>query len=220
MLRTTAENWSRTMTERNRFHESLTSDNAAVLLVDHQVGLYSGVRDISLLELKHNVTGLAKAAQRLGLPTIVTTTAADGMWGPLIPELREALPEGHEVIDRGSVNAWDDERIRAAVEATGRKKLIIAGISLEVCAALPAIAATRDGYDAYVAVDASGTFSATKREAGLLRMQQAGVILSDYATLAVEILGDNTAPVAGAVYGDLAMPFAVLVGQIAEANQK
>jgi len=206
------------MSERNKFHEFLTAENAAVLLVDHQVGLYSGVRDIGLRDLKHNVVSLAKAAQALELPTVVTTTMADGMWGPLIPELREALPSGQEVIDRSTVNAWHDERIRDAVRATGRSKLIIAGVSLEVCAALPAIAATADGFDAYVAVDASGTFWETKRDAGLLRMQQAGVIAIDYATLMVEILADNAAARAGEVYAALDMPFAVLVGQMAEAH--
>ncbi len=206
------------MSERNKFHEFLTAENAAVVLVDHQVGLYSGVRDIGLRDLKHNVVSLAKAAQALDLPTVVTTTMADGMWGPLIPELREALPSGQEVIDRSTVNAWHDERIRDAVRATGRSKLVIAGVSLEVCAALPAIAAIADGFDAYVAVDASGTFWETKRDAGLLRMQQAGVIPIDYATLMVEILADNAAARAGEVYAALDMPFAVLVGQMAEAH--
>jgi len=206
------------MSERNKFHEFLTAENAAVVLVDHQVGLYSGVRDIGLRDLKHNVVSLAKAAQALDLPTVVTTTMADGMWGPLIPELREALPSGQEVIDRSTVNAWHDERIRDAVRATGCSKLIIAGVSLEVCAALPAIAATADGFDAYVAVDASGTFWETKRDAGLLRMQQADVIPIDYATLMVEILADNAAARADEVYAALDMPFAVLVGQMAEAH--
>jgi len=202
------------MAERTKFTEPLTKDNAVLLLADHQVGLYSGVRDISLLELKHNVTGLVKAAIVLGVPIVVTTVGAQGMWGDLIPELADALGEGQVVIDRGVVNAWDDERVRAAVAATGRKKLIVTGISLEVCAALPAIAALNDGYDSYVAVDASGTFSDTKRETGLQRMQQAGVIVSDYATLAVEMLADNTASEANAVYGALDIPFAVLVGQM------
>lgn len=205
------------ITEASKFYGPLAADNALVLLIDHQVGLYTGVRDISLLELKHNATSLAKAATALRLPLVVTTTAADSMWGPLIPELQEVLPEGQEVIDRASVNAWHDERFRTAVEATGRKKLIITGISLEVCAALPAIGATAAGYDAYVAVDCCGTFSATKRDTGLLRMQQAGVIVSDYATLMVEILADNTHPAAGEVYAALDMPFATLVGQVSAA---
>jgi hypothetical protein len=94
------------------------------------------------------------------------------------------------------------------------------GISLEVCAAFPAITAIGKGLDAYVAVDASGTFSETKRQAGLLRMLQAGVILSDYATLMVEVLKDNARPEAGAVYGAMDMPWAKLVGQIAQAYGK
>jgi hypothetical protein len=117
-------------------------------------------------------------------------------------------------------NAWDDPKVAAAIEATGRKKLIIAGLSLEVCAAFPAITAVGKGYDAYVAVDASGTFSDTKRNTGLLRMQQAGVILSDYATVMIEILKDNARPEAAAVYAALDMPWATLVGQISKAYSK
>ena len=141
------------------------------------------------------------------------------MWGPTFPELVEALP-GIEIIDRSSVNAFDDARVAHAIEATGRKKLIFAGISLEVCAAFPATTAIGKGYDAYVAVDASGTFSETKRQVGLLRMLQAGVIVSDYATLMVEVLGDNARPEADAVYGAMDMPWAKRVGQIAQAYGK
>jgi len=176
----------------------------------------TGVRDYSTGEPKHNVVALAKAARMLKVPTIVTTTARDSMWGPTFPELVEALA-GVNIIDRASVNLWDDPRVAAAIEATGRKKLIFAGISLEVCTAFPAITSISKGYHAYVAVDASGTFSETKREVGLLRMQQAGVILSDYATLMIEILKDNSRPEAGAVYAALDMPWATLVGQVAHA---
>src|SRR6267142_1192174 len=204
------------MTEQAKAYTPLTSANAALVLVDHQVGLMTGVRDYSTGELKHNVVALAKAAKVL---KVVTTTARDSMWGPTFPELVEALG-GIQIIDRSSVNAWDDPKVAAAIEATGRKKLIFAGISLEVCAAFPAITALGKGYDAYVAVDASGTFSETKRQAGLLRMQQAGVILSDYAALMVEILKDNASLLAGPVYGALDMPWATLVGQIAKAYGK
>jgi nicotinamidase-related amidase len=202
-----------------RTYEPLTADNAALILVDHQIGLMTGVRDYSTGELKHNVVALAKAAKALNLPIVVTTTARDSMWGPTFPELVEALP-GIEIINRSSVNAYDDANVARAIEATGRKKLIFAGISLEVCAAFPAMTAVARGLDAYVAVDASGTFSETKRQAGVLRMQQAGVILSDYATLMVEILKDNGRPEAGAVYAALDMPWATLVGQIANAYGK
>jgi nicotinamidase-related amidase len=207
------------MSNQIRPYEPLTSENAAVVLVDHQVGLMSGVRDYSTGELKHNVVALAKAAMALKLPIVATTTARDSMWGPTIPELVEAL-SGVEIIDRSSVNAFDDQRVARAIMATGRKKLIFAGISLEVCAAFPAITAVGKGLAAYVAVDASGTFSETKHQAGLLRMLQAGVIVSDYATLMVEILKDNARPEAGEIYGAMDMPWAKLVGQIAQAYGK
>jgi nicotinamidase-related amidase len=207
------------MTNQIRPYDPLTSENAALVLIDHQVGLMTGVRDYSTGELKHNVVAIAKAAKALKLPIVVTTTARDSMWGPTFPELIEALP-GIEIIDRSSVNAFDDARVASAILATGRKKLIFAGLSLEVCAALPAMTAVGKGLDAYVAVDASGTFSETKRQAGLLRMQQAGVILSDYATLMVEILKDNGRPEAVAVYAAMDMPWAKLVGQIAHAYGK
>ncbi len=204
------------MPDSTRPYEPLTSENAALVLVDHQVGLMTGVRDFSTGELKHNVVALAKAARALSLPIVVTTTARDSMWGPTFPELIDALPDV-PIIDRSTVNAFDDPEIARAITATGRRKLIFAGISLEVCAALPAITAIGKGFDAYVAVDASGTFSKTKRQVGLLRMLQAGVILSDYATLMVEILKDNARPEAEAVYGAIDMPWAKLVGQIARA---
>jgi nicotinamidase-related amidase len=204
----------------SKFTERLTRDNAAVVIIDHQVGLYSGVRDIPVGELKHNVVALAKAAQVLSLPLVVTTTAADSMWGPVIPELAAVLPDDLDIIDRSTVNAWDDSRVNAAIRATGRNKLIIAGISTEVCLAFPAISATAEGFDAYAVIDASCTFWQTKREAGLLRMQQAGVVPIDYSSAMVEILADNANPLANDVYAALDMPFAVLVGQIASAFTK
>src|SRR5882762_6989663 len=137
--------------------ERLTRNNALLLLVDHQVGLYSGVRDIDTLQLKHNVVGLAKAALALKVPVIVTTTT-EKMWGPMIPELTEALP-GVQRIERTTVNAWDDRRVVEAVKATGRKKLIVTGISTDVCLAFPAISAIADGYDSYAVIDASGGFT-------------------------------------------------------------
>src|SRR5438552_1856547 len=219
MLQDHATDGANSMTNQTRLYEPLTAQNAALVLIDHQVGLMTGVRDISTGELKHNVVSLAKAAKLHNLPIIVTTTARDSMWGPTFPELVEALP-GIELIDRPSVNAFKNRRVARAIKPPGGKKLIFAGIWLEVCAQFRAIIAVGKGLDAYVAVDASGTFSETKRHVGLLRMLQAGVILSDYATLMVEILKDNARPEAGAVYGAIDMAWAKLVGQIAHAYGK
>jgi nicotinamidase-related amidase len=135
------------MSDPIRPYEPITSENAALVLVDHQVGLMTGVRDYSTGELKHNVVALAKSAKTLQLPIILTTTARDSMWGPTFPELVEALPEV-PIIDRSSVNAFDDPDVARAIIATGRKKLIFAGISLEVCAAFPAMTAIGMGFGA------------------------------------------------------------------------
>jgi nicotinamidase-related amidase len=195
-----------------------TRDNTAVLLIDHQVGLFTGVRDIPVGELKHNVVGLAKAAKVLGLPIVPVTTARDSMWGPTIPELKQVL-EG-EILDRSTVNAWDDPRFVDAVKATKRKHLIIAGLSFEVCASLPAISSKAEGFEPIVAVDACGTFSGNKHEAGIARLTTLGIEVSDYATLMVEIMGDNSDPKAGEIYAALDMPFATLMGQVAAALSK
>lgn len=196
--------------------EPLTANNAAVVFVDNQVGLMTGIRDYSIADLKHNIVGLAKAARALDLPIVTTTTSSETLWGPAIPELQAALPE-QSFIDRTTVNAWDDPRVEAAIRATGRSKLIFAGLSLEVCAAFPAMRAVREGFDAYVAVDASGTFNSTKRETGLLRLIQSGVVTADAASLMIEILGDNASPKAQEVYTALGMDWSVLVSQVRES---
>lgn len=189
--------------------ERLTRNNALLLLVDHQVGLYTGVRDIDTLQLKHNIVGLTRALLALKVPVVVTTTT-EKMWGPLIPELGELL-RGAPIIERTTVNAWDEKRVVDAVKATGRKKLVVTGISTDVCLAFPAIAALADGFQSYAVIDASGGFSQTQVDMGIVRMQQAGVIPVGYSNAAIEILADNAAPEAEAVYAALGMPFSALV---------
>lgn len=193
--------------------EPLTASNAAVVFIDNQVGLMTGIRDYSIDELKHNIVGLARAARALNLPIVTTTTSSETLWGPAIPELQTALP-GQNFIDRTTVNAWDDPRVEAAIRATDRKKLIFAGLSLEVCAAFPAMRAVREGFEAYVAVDACGTFNSTKRETGIVRLNQSGVITADASSLMIEILKDNASPKAEAVYTALGMDWSILVSQV------
>ncbi|OBF17456.1 addiction module antidote protein [Mycobacterium kubicae] len=200
------------LSQRVRF----TRENTAVLLIDHQVGLFTGVRDIDVNELRHNVVGLARAAQILGLPIVAVTTARDSMWGPTIPELKRTLGDV-EILDRATVNAWDDQRFVALVEQTGRDHLIIAGLSFEVCASLPAISARQKGFHPVVVVDACGTFSRHKREAGIARLTALGIEVSDYATMIVEIMADNSDAKANEVYAALDMPFATLMGEVASA---
>src|ERR1700747_1430047 len=181
--------------------ERLTRNDALLLLVDHQVGLYTGIRDIDILQLKHNIVGLTRAMLALKVPVVVTTTS-ENMWGPLIPELVEVL-HGVPTIERTTVNAWDEKRVVDAVKATGRKKLIVTGISTDTCLAFPAIAALADGFQSYAVIDASGGFSQKQFDMGILRMQQAGVVPVGYSNVPIEILADNAAPEAEAVYAAL-----------------
>ncbi|HSW70734.1 MAG TPA: isochorismatase family protein [Gammaproteobacteria bacterium] len=194
---------------RKEYYETITADNAALILVDHQIGLYTGVRDIPLDEAKHNIIGLVKAAKIFRIP-IVATTTTESMWGPMIPELQELLP-GISVIERTTVNAWDDSRVANAIEKTGRKKLIMTGITTDVCLAFPAITAVGKGYDVYAVIDASGAFTVKQGELGVLRMAQAGVKTVGYSNVIVEMLKDNASPLASEVYSGLNMPFASLV---------
>jgi len=194
--------------------ERITPTNCALLVIDHQVGLYTGVRDMPIEALKHNVVGLAKAARVMDIPIVAATTGADFLWGPMIPELLEVI-DGTEIIDRNALNAWDEPRVVKAVEATKRKNLIVAGLSLGLCAVLPALSALRAGYQSYVPIDACGTFDSQKREAGVARLVQSDAVVSDVFSLMCEIMADNAAPFAQEVYEAVDPPFGTLMGQVA-----
>lgn len=198
--------------------ERITRNNSALCLIDHQVGLLLGVRDIKVAELKHNVVALSKAAKILGMPIIASTTAKDALWGPTFPELVAALDtKKHPIIDRMTMNAWDDPHFVKAVEATGRKHLLFAGVTLQVCAATPAYSALAAGYKSYVVVDASGVLNATNRQVGIARIQQAGVIPVDYFSIVCEIMATNADASANEVYAALDVDFDTVIGQFSEA---
>lgn len=194
---------------RKEYYETITPENSVLIIVDHQIGLYTGIRDIPIAELKHNIIGLVKAIKVFRIPIIVTTTT-ESMWGPMIPELQAILKE-IPIIERTTVNAWDDQRVANAIEKTGRKKLIMTGITTDVCLSFPAITAVGKGYDVYAVIDASGAFTIKQGELGVTRMVQAGVKTVGYSNVVVEILKDNANSLAVEVYSGLDMPFAGLV---------
>ena len=167
----------------------LDKDNAAVLLVDHQAGLLSLVRDIDPDKFKNNVLALGDLAKYFNLPTILTTSFETGPNGPLVPELKAQFPDAPYIARPGNINAWDNEDFVKAVKATGRKTLIIAGTITSVCMAFPAISAVAEGYKVFAVIDASGTYSKMAQEITLARVVQAGVIPMDTAAVASEIQG-------------------------------
>lgn len=168
----------------------LNKDDAAVLLVDHQAGLLSLVRDIDPDKFKNNVLALAHAAKYFNLPTILTTSFESGPNGPLVPELKEIFPAAPYIARPGQINAWDNEEFLAAVKATGKKQLIIAGVVTEVCVAFPTLSALAEGYEVFVVTDASGTFNAMTRDAAWERMQAAGAQLMTWFGAACELHRD------------------------------
>ena len=168
----------------------LNKDDAAVLLVDHQTGLLSLVRDIDPDKFKNNVLALADLAAYFKLPTILTTSFEDGPNGPLVPELKETFPDAPFIARPGQINAWDNDEFVAAIKATGKKQLIIAGVVTEVCVAFPTLSALEEGFDVFVVTDASGTFNELTRDSAWQRMSDAGAQLMTWFGVACELHRD------------------------------
>jgi len=162
-------------------------DNAAMLLIDHQSGLFQTIGDMPFTSVRAHATALAKMATLAKMPVITTASVPQGPNGPLIPEIHDAAPHAQYVARRGEINAWDNPEFVAAVKATGRSQLIIAGTITSVCMAFPSIAAVADGYQVFAVVDASGTYSKMAEEITLARVVQAGVVPVDTAAVASEI---------------------------------
>ena len=171
-------------------YKRLDKENAAVLLVDHQSGLMSLVRDIQPDQFKNNVLALTDLAKYFKLPTILTTSFEDGPNGPLMPEIRAIFPDAPFIPRPGQINAWDNEDFVKAVKATGRKQLIIAGVVTEVCVAFPALCALEEGFDVFVVTDASGTFNEISRDSAWSRMTQGGAQLINWFGVACELHRD------------------------------
>jgi nicotinamidase-related amidase len=161
--------------------------DTAMLLIDHQSGLFQTVADMPMPELRTRAAALAKMATLAKLPVITTASVPQGPNGPLIPEIHENAPHARYVARRGEINAWDNPDFVAAVKATGRKTLIIAGTITSVCMAFPSIAAAYDGYRVFAVIDASGTYSKMAQEITLARVVQAGVVPIDTAGVASEL---------------------------------
>lgn len=171
-------------------YKRLNKDDVALLLVDHQSGLLSLVRDYHPDEFKNNVLALADIAHFFKLPTILTTSFEQGPNGPLVPELKNLFPNAPYFARPGQINAWDNEDFVKAVQATGKKQLLIAGVVTEVCVAFPALSAIEAGYEVFVVTDASGTFNPAVRDAAWNRMSQAGVQLMNWFAVACELHRD------------------------------
>lgn len=179
--------------------EKFSADNAAMLLIDHQVGTMSWVHSISFEEMKMNALMLAQTARILKMPTVLTSSMEEYAQGPLLNELESILPAefAGRVKRLGIVNAMDDENFAAAVNATGRKKLIIAGVTNDVCTVYPALSLVRDGFEVQVVADAGGSPTQRADDIALRRMERGGVTLTSTNQLIAELAGSWASPEGG-----------------------
>jgi nicotinamidase-related amidase len=173
-----------------------TPDNSAIVLIDHQVGTLKFVYTMSPDESLRNAVMLAKAAKAYGMPVVLTTSQEDHIQGPTAPALQQVLPEAYNnrVKRAGIVNAWADPNFSAAVRATGRKKLIMAAVTTDICLIFPAISAVQEGFDVLAVLDASGSSYEVQETLARQRMERAGVALTTTNTVIAELVQDWSTP--------------------------
>ena len=156
--------------------EVLTPDNSQLIFIDHQPQMAFGVQSIDRQVLKNNVVALAKSAKIFGIPTTITTVETESFSGYTYPELLDVFP-GHKILERTSMNSWDDQKVRDALAANGRKKVVVSGLWTEVCNTTFALCAVLEGgYEIYMVADASGGTSKEAHDYAMQRMIQAGIV--------------------------------------------
>lgn len=176
-------------------HDKPTPDNTIVLLVDHQIGLLAGMRDTtSLAELKSNIVGLARMTKALDLPVLITSSNAQWQNGDNLPEIKEIFADQPIYRRTGIINCYEDPSFRTAleelVERTGRRHIVIAGVTIGTCCALPTLSMLNDGYQVYPVVDACGAWNRYEADAAMARMAVAGAELVTTFALACELQAD------------------------------
>jgi nicotinamidase-related amidase len=167
----------------------ITPDNAVFLFVDHQPQMFFGVGSNDRQSIINATVALAKAGKAFGVPTVLTTVAAQTFSGNLLPELRAVYPDA-DVLDRTTMNAWEDEAVVEAIKATGRRKIVISGLWTEVCLVLPTLSAIAQGYEVFVVTDASGGVSVEAHEHAILRMVNAGAVPVTWLQVLLELQRD------------------------------
>jgi nicotinamidase-related amidase len=184
---------------------TFTPADSALLLVDHQTGTMQLIKNIPLDVAKRNTLALAKTAKILNIPVVLTSSQEQNAQGPLLPELEQILPDefAARVKRAGIVNAWNDPNFVAAVKKTGRKNLIMAGVTTDVCLVFPAISAVREGFNVQAVMDASGSPFDISEEMSRRRMENEGVVLTATNTLMAELAQDWSRPEGGQLLGIL-----------------
>nr|WP_315400826.1 hydrolase [uncultured Duganella sp.] len=169
----------------------LTPQNCALVLLDQQAGLQFGVQSMERQTLLNNSVALLEAALAFSLPMVVSTSASKVYSGPLLPDLKALIPD-QPVLERRNMNAWEDAAVKAAIEATGRKKLIFSGMLSEACISFAVLSALADGYECYVVGDACGGLTLAGHELALARMGAKGAQMTSWLQVLLELQRDWT----------------------------
>jgi nicotinamidase-related amidase len=159
----------------NHYHTLYTPEDSAVVFIDHQPQMTFGVANMDRAMLINNVVLLAKTAKEFGVPTVLTAVETESFSGYLWPQLLDVFP-GQNIVERSSMNAWDDAGFRKAIEATGKKNILLTGLWTEVCVTWPTLNMLGAGYNIYVVEDCCGATSVAAQDAALSRMVQAGAV--------------------------------------------
>ncbi|MBV5295454.1 MAG: isochorismatase family protein [Curvibacter lanceolatus] len=179
--------------------KKFNAEDTALLMIDHQVGTMGWVKSISFEAMKRNAIMLAETARILKIPAVLTSSMEEYTQGPLLSELQTSLPAAFEqrVKRMGIVNAMDDANFAAAVQATGRKKLVVAGVTNDVCTVYPVLTLLSQGYEVQVVADAGGSPTQVADDISLRRMERAGATLTTTNQLIAELAGTWATPEGG-----------------------
>jgi nicotinamidase-related amidase len=169
----------------------LNPADCALLLIDQQAGLAFGVGSEDRQILLNNAVALARTARAFGIPIVASTSASKVYSGPMMPALHAAIPDVVP-IERRNMNIWEDDHVRGAVEATGRNRLVIAGLLTEACVTFGALSALASGFEVFVVGDACGGITPASHDLALRRMQAAGVVMTSWVQVLLEFQRDWT----------------------------
>lgn len=213
--------YNKKLVQKNKW--MIDPDDAVMLLIDHQSGLFQLVRDIDQPVLRSHAIALAKVAWLAKIPTFTTASVPDGPNGPLIPEIHKVNPDAVYIARTGQINAWDNPSWVSAIEKTQRKTLIIAGTLTSVCMAFPALSAVEAGYKVFCVIDASGNWSQMATDITLARITHAGAIPIDTFAVLSEVMStwnrEDASQFANIMIENIVPPYQALVESYNKAQE-
>jgi len=189
-----SDNSSTELSGNHKSYKSLNANDTLFLFIDHQTGLFNGVRTQTPSDFINNVIALAKTAKLFDIPTILTSSSETGPNGPILPELLKTLSNSKIIRRPGEINSWDNDEFRNTVKSYDRKKLVMAGISTDVCLTFAALSAIKEGYEVYAVIDASGTWSKLIEDTAIIRMAMANAHIMSWFAVSAELQKDWRRP--------------------------